>query len=241
MGAKDKGDRVNPKSEGKPLDALQPNDSPGGKHRKPKINEPQSGTIEALEKDIRHEQWITIGLTAAIALVGFLQLCVFREQLRVQKIVERAWVNIIPPANFPLDGAFIPVAMQIVNSGKTPAKEVQGDIIATILRKGEAPNFDYGLGHPHNRIYTGVIFPNGPLSSTIPIVRYGPMTPEVIVPTPELRQELASGQSFIIVHGKITYTDTFGVQHWTKFCTGMAAPLIDFKDCIRYNDVDDNK
>jgi hypothetical protein len=153
---------------------------------------------------------------------------------------QRAWLSVVIPTNFPLAGAFIPASIQIANTGKTPAKDVEGDIVATVLKKGEQPSFDFSLGHPHNRIFAGAIFPNEPINTAISLVRYGPQTPQNIVPTPQLREEIANGESFILFYGKITYIDVFGSPHWTQFCTGSGAAIqtIELKKCINYNDVD---
>ena len=153
---------------------------------------------------------------------------------------QRAWLSVVIPLNFSLEDKFIPVSIQIANTGKTPAKEIEGDIVATVLKKGEEPSFDFSTDHPRNRIHAGVIFPNGPINITVPIVRYGAQAPEAIQPTPALRQEIANGESFIIFYGKITYSDVFGTSHWTSFCTGSGSAMGDLKKCVSYNDVDNN-
>jgi hypothetical protein len=155
---------------------------------------------------------------------------------------QRAWISVVIPSEFQLEGASIPAPIQLTNTGRTPAKDVEGDIVATVLKKGEEPLFDYSVAHSYERLHAGAIFPNNPIHTTITVARYGPQIPEPIVPTPEFRHEIATGQSFIIFYGKITYADIFGVQHWTTFCTGSgsAIQLNDVKKCVSYNDVDNN-
>jgi hypothetical protein len=181
----------------------------------------------------------TLFVAVAAVIFAALQWYEMRHALLVD---QRAWVNVVVPTNFPLEGAFIAVPIQIANTGKTPAKYVEGDLIATLLKKGEEPSFDFSIGHPHNRIYAGAVFPNAPLNTALSVVRYGPFTQEAIVPTPELRQEIGNGESFIIFYGKVTYSDVFGATHWTTFCTGtgVAIQTIDLKKCVNYNDVDSN-
>jgi hypothetical protein len=175
-----------------------------------------------------------LAITAAFAGLQWYEM---RQALLVD---QRAWVSVVIPLNFPLEGSSIPASIQITNTGKTPAKDIAGDIFASVLKKGEEPQFDFSTGHPHNRIYAGAIFPNGQIKVTIPVVRYGPQTAETIVPTSELRQEIANGESFIIFYGKITYVDIFGSSHWTSFCTGSGSAMGDLKKCLNYNDVDNN-
>jgi len=189
----------------------------------------------------RTPRWkIRLEVAAFLVLVIYttftgLQWC---EMHRALLVDQRAWVGVVVPPNFPLESSSIPASIQITNTGKTPAKHIEGDIVATVLKKGEEPSFDFSIGHPHNRIYAGAVFPNAPTNITITVVRYGPRRPETVVPTPELRQEIANGQSFIIFYGKITYFDIFGTSHWTSFCTGSGSATGDLKKCIGYNDVD---
>jgi hypothetical protein len=153
-------------------------------------------------------------------------------------IDQRAWVSVVVPNSFPLEGSSIAASIQIANTGKTPAKDVEGDIVATVLEKGEEPSFDFSTGHPHNKLYAGAIFPNAPINTTITVVRYASQAPETVVPTPELRQQIANGESFIILYGKITYVDVFGASHSTAFCTASGSAMGDLRKCLSYNDVD---
>jgi hypothetical protein len=181
---------------------------------------------------------VTLFVAIAAVLFAALQWYEMRQALFTD---QRAWVSVVVPNTFPLEGAFIPASFQITNTGKTPAKSVEGDIIATVLKKGEEPSFDFSIGHPHNRLYAGAIFPNAPITTNITVVRYKPQGTEIIVPTPELREEIARGESFIIFYGKITYVDVFETSHWTAFCTGSGAAIqANLKKCISYNDVDKN-
>ena|SRR3984893_16099852 len=153
-------------------------------------------------------------------------------------IDQRAWVSVVVPSNFPLDGSSIAASIQIANTGKTPAKDVEGDIIATVLKKSEAPSYDFSGGHPHNKLYAGTIFPNAPISTAVTVVRYEPQVAEPITPTLQLRQDIASGESFIIFYGRISYLDVFGKSHWTTFCTASGSTIADLGKCVNYNNVD---
>jgi len=183
---------------------------------------------------------ILLEVTAVVVLVVYttfagLQWEAMHDALLVD---QRAWVSVVVPNSFPLEGSSIPASIQIANTGKTPAKDVEGEIVATVLKKGEEPSFDFSTGHPHNKLYAGAIFPNAPINTTITVVRYGSEAPETIVPTPELRQQIANGESFIIFYGKITYVDVFGASHSTAFCTGSGSAMGGLRKCLSYNDVD---
>ena len=189
-------------------------------------------------KDWRVDIAIFISLIALFA--SFWQACLMRKAMRVD---QRAWVSVPFPANFPLDGKFIPIITQVKNSGKTPARDVQGDIIATVLKKGEQPTIgDFSVGHPHEHLFGGSIFPDAPFPMTPIVKRYGDHAPEIVVPDEALRNDIASGERFIIFYGRITYSDAFGISHWTQFCTGSGAGILDnLKKCVTYNDFDPNE
>jgi hypothetical protein len=192
------------------------------------------------------EVWTATG-TIMLAIFGIPSFVFLYLQLKEshEAMIEdqRAWVSVALPASFPLTGTSIPVTTQITNSGKTPARAVEGDVVATVLNRGEEPALgDFSIGHPHNRLYVGVVFPGAPIPITMALTHYGPKTGETIVPDDALRQDIANGYRFILFYGRLTYYDVFGIQHWTQFCTGSGnAMQNNLKKCISYNDVDNNK
>jgi len=185
------------------------------------------------------------GVVSLVAAVVYASIAGFQwHEMHKSLIVDqRAWVSIPFPLNFPLNGTFIPATTQIMNSGKTPARQVEVDIVATVLSKGEEPNLGhFSVGYSYNHVYSGAIFPNSPIPLTIPVVRYGPNAPETIVPDEHLRQDIESGKRFISFYGRVTYYDVLGVRHWTQFCTGYGPAILEsLKSCIKYNDVDTNE
>ena len=60
-----------------------------------------------------------------------------------------------------------------------------------------------------------------------------------------MQQQFERGETYIDVHGKVTYSDAVGTSHWTQFCETIASPeskpLLDTSSCVGYNTVDDNK
>jgi len=126
--------------------------------------------------DIRYERaprWqIFLEVAALLTLIVYTTLAGLQWEAMHDALLvdQRAWVSVVVPANFPLEGSTIAASILVGNTGKTPAKDIEGDVIATVLKKGEEPTFDFGKGHPHNRIHAGAIFPNGPINVTIPVV-----------------------------------------------------------------------
>jgi hypothetical protein len=183
---------------------------------------------------------VAAGLLFLTAIIYFFQ---WRAQINALRVDQRAWISVPNPTSYPLNGTFIPLSTQMTNTGKTPARIIEGDVIATVLNKGEDFSFDFSPGHPHTRLYpVGVIFPGAPIPINLTIVKHGPKGPETFVPDDAFRQDFTNGKRFIIFYGRITYSDIFGTQHWTQFCSGSGEAILDnLKKCISYNDVDHEK
>jgi len=203
--------------------------------------------LHTLWQDIKTETrnvkfWLEIGAVAAASWYGWVAYHQWQTQIDAMKIDQRAWISVPSPVSYPLDGPFIPVSTQMTNTGKTPARIIEGDVIATVLNKGDDFSFDFSPGHPHKRLYpVGVIFPGAPIPINLPLDKYGPKGPTTIVPDDAFRQDLKNGKRFIVFYGRITYFDVFGAQHWTQFCSGSGDAILDnLKKCISYNDVDHN-
>jgi hypothetical protein len=180
---------------------------------------------------------------AAVVFYAFITWCMWRDSHNNFIADERAWVNVPAPTSYPLNGTSVPVVTQMTNTGKTPARDVEWDVVATVLNKGDEPALgDFSVGHPHNHLYAGAVFPNAPVPIALPLVHYGPQAADIIVPDDTLRQDIAIGNRFIIFYGRVTYYDIFGVMHWTQFCSSSGPGVQDtLKKCIGYNDVDNNK
>jgi hypothetical protein len=225
-------------------------ESPAEKEREPNRNKDKNPSMRISKPFVIATQFLksnfklvleSVAVVAALAVlvVYGLQLSVMQHQLRLD---QRAWIGFVLPSNFPLDGEVTPATLQVTNFGKTPARQVEGNIIATLMMKIQEPSFDYSVGHPHNRFYAGAVFPNSPFPVTINVQRYEG-TPKIISPA-DLRKELETGQSYIVFYGEITYEDVFGKKHWTRFCTGSGTAMQQLdalKKCIAYNDVDHDK
>ena len=90
--------------------------------------------------------WASLSISVLALVAYFVQASIMREAMRVD---QRAWVSVVTPTAFPLNGTSIPVVTQIVNSGKTPARAIEGDVVATVLNRGEEMALgDFTVGHP---------------------------------------------------------------------------------------------
>jgi len=133
------------------------------------------------------------------------------------------------------------VPTELVNTGKTPAKNVHGNIVVGVFRKGEPLDFSYSPGHANYEVRAGTLFPSGKIVETFEAIKHGQEHAESIVFTAPLKDEIFNAQSLIVVHGRIIYNDIFGTEHWTTYCRYVLHPELISEECTRHNDTDDNK
>jgi hypothetical protein len=160
---------------------------------------------------------------------------------------QRAWISVGLIDNQLFDGQPIQSPVVIGNTGKTPALKVKGDIVLQLLKPNETPTFIYGSGHPRSHIPEVTMLPNQQIHLSAAALQkvQGP-NPDVILATPTIRKQLESENLLIAVHGNITYTDIFGLQHWVHFCSfgkggSSKGPNLGAEKCDEYNDVDHDK
>jgi len=166
---------------------------------------------------------------------------------KAARLDERPWMNLSVGQGRLIDGQPLLMPIQLINSGKTPAKNVTGVIVVNLLHKGQEPTFAYETGHPRYAIDGGTAAPNFPANFLWAVL------PEHLPPSEELKpvlvartiqQGIASGDLYIVVHAKVTYSDIFGIEHWMTFCSyAQNSPLTtgpDASKCAQYNDADKN-
>jgi hypothetical protein len=187
--------------------------------------------------------------TKSVADQALSQAAIATGQLQVMQADERAWLEFRiqkPQAGGDVgprvsSGQPLDLPVQIMNSGKTVARNVVMDIFVDILDASQEANLDNVAdltNHHHERSTTGTIFPSADYK--VQITRYrdkggvGPITvPEFIA--------LNEGRSYISTYGIITYDDVFNKHRWTKFCQWgwMNASKGGFsaKKCTAFNSV----
>lgn len=188
--------------------------------------------------------WMIVLFTLALTITAILQYQLTRDQLRTSQTDLRAWIAFEPrdpsekiePDRYQTlrEGDPIEYNVRIQNTGKTPAVNVRGHVIVTLVRTGSPTPFalmkDDFRGF---RIESGVLIPNKDMKVTAQ--RTNGHGLEVARAAEIL--ELLEKKARIVVIGRVVYTDVFKKDHWTQFCrpaTGYAEP-----DCAAYNQVDD--
>jgi hypothetical protein len=187
---------------------------------------------------------VTIGLWSAAGHANKIAAKGVADADRNFRRDERAWMAFEftgENLTVTLDKPFL-VPTKLVNTGKTPAKDVEGEIVVGVFKKGEPLIFDYTPGNRnwHYEIKAGTIFPTGSITESFEGRRHGIDKSEAELITRPILDDIHFTRSFIIVHGIITYWDIFGTQHWTTYCRYVTGPNFISDQCTRYNDTDAN-
>jgi hypothetical protein len=204
--------------------------------------------------------WVeTSGVLAAIGIVvlTFCTLVKVNEQVSVARnqlvasvdnfrVDERPWVGISFTAAAKIQvtvgkSFFVPISL--INSGKTPAKDVTGNIAIDLVGNGVPIKFTYAPGRASYKIFVGTIFPTGmgSVDRSFESIHHGSDKAEPTIITKPIFDSILANHVLAVIHGRIEYSDPFGTEHWTTFCRNVFNPSVIPIDCMRYNDTDQNR
>jgi hypothetical protein len=172
---------------------------------------------------------------------------------------QRPWIHVMWDAKVTASIDSPPTAILTAkNIGKSPARNVLGIFRIEVIKNGETIRFMNPAWNgravkevvTHNLPATffsaGLMFLNDPPTViTVTRTKKNKIWQEEFPLAQEEAKQITSADSFIVIHGVITYFDVFDVIHWTKFCAwgSGATGSHDFtsKACADYNEVDSNR
>jgi hypothetical protein len=184
--------------------------------------------------DSNGDLWIRV-FTGVLTVVACFQWFITYGQLKVMRVDERPWVHLKSPRDQPkssdevvapddgeiVSGKVIRFPMKLVNTGKSPARNVHGRIFFAVLRADQQVRFDCvdkGDACPNNHMHAGIIFPGTELDAPgIRTRQYG-LRDVLWIASEDEARAWQSGQAYMAVYGQVTYDDVDGGQHWSKFC-----------------------
>jgi hypothetical protein len=198
-----------------------------------------------IRKDKTFTDWCIAAFTFVLACAAIYQFVIMGGQLDVMRKDQRPWIKVTFDINTLTAQSPITGTAHIVNGGKTPARDIRGEIVIQRVKNGEQPTFDYPS--PNTKFTTGTLFPNeSPANVTIKRTRFinkGPSVEDDILTKDEF-DDLQKTKIFFIVYATISYKDFFETKHWTKQCAFFTPANIsgDFyaQKCTNYGDIDDN-
>jgi uncharacterized repeat protein (TIGR01451 family) len=198
--------------------------------------------------------WCIAVFTLVLAGASIYQFVVIGRQLDVMRKDQRAWLKVgAQPDTFGAETAHwnittgqpVTYPLQVINVGKTPARNVVMNIFMDIVDSSQEPPLDRvegakaGSPYPFARITAGIVFPNSNFKQLVvrPMKGDGPL-----VATDSEVSAIRDGKAYLAVYGIITYDDVFKTHHWTRFCEwdGLNGTF-HTERCTKYNNVDDNQ
>lgn len=191
-----------------------------------------------------HWGWRVFEIAAVVAGVAYAIITFFmwRESHNNFVLEERAWLDVskaeITDSGKDFHaGSPITAKVTLVNTGKTPAREVQAEYRIVLLRNTEEVPLSYDAS-VRNTDFIGLMPPNG--STEIAVQNYINRF-EVEKFTEDEMKDIASGRAYLAVYGRIRYTDIFGEKHWFKNCVyqGWHSGSFQSGSCVAYNNTGD--
>lgn len=198
-----------------------------------------SAVAGAIESERNTRTQISVAQDQARATQS--QVDAVRTQMRQD---QRAWMKMEvarQPDFVPHQPVLVP--MEIVNIGKSAARNVQVKIVVQKLPVTEVPtfNFKYARSYP-----TGADFPQHPDTVMGAWINVLPGNPEPVMPRMFEKdiQDFKDGKTYFVIFGQIDYLDIFNVPHTTNYCQVTLANLFVYargsKECSNYNNIDNN-
>jgi hypothetical protein len=171
-----------------------------------------------------------------------------QQSVASSNLDQRPWLQIQPlvvNTSWQI-GSPIAANVNVINTGKTPAINVIGDIVVDPIPTGGTLKFIYLSDRMHLHMKTNAFLPGFPVGFNAGAKVMGTSgSPIDSLVTTENRVKIIDGTIFIVVYGKITYDDVFGAHHWITFCGHSQYTVISVdstrdisESCADYNDVD---
>lgn len=164
---------------------------------------------------------------------------------------QRAWISISRDSFQWSENSEMIFPSHILNTGKTLAKHLDIWTTAIPMKANETPDFSYEVGagkRPFVRSKTGLLWPSAPVPFPLPVFEKAVPKWKKMTLTKSFLAEMQEGTSYVLIYGKATYEDMFGISHWVTFCdiypanNRMFSELKDsYAKCIEYNNVDSNQ
>ena len=213
--------------------------------------------IKPLREDTKQNSRSAIFWIQVLGLIGLaayvtIAACQWSSTLQIMRADQRAWINIQSSSVLLVVGKPIVYPLIVANTGKTPARKIDGVFIVEVLDAGDIPSFDYSNELLRSGWKANALFPIPPtLMEGLVAVRQipGTKTTEPVALSQELLDKYNNGKIWFAIQGKVTYEDVFGVSHWMNICHGQVhgdangfiqVPQLGIVRCAGYNDVDKN-
>ncbi len=187
-------------------------------------------------------QWRALEGVGIIAVIGYTALTYLQwsDLRRNFETDERSWARVIHGEDQALtDTKELSSSLTLINSGKTPARQITVNCVMNILRASDPITFTFN--NYHQLTLAPIVFPGNDKIENVLCGLLDANEKTVQITQPQ-REGLASGDLYMISYGTIDYRDQFG-WHWSHFCwwrqfATPGAHKFDAFPCTAFNDTD---
>jgi hypothetical protein len=198
-------------------------------------------------------EWGTLLVAIGLLVVNIYQMSATKKAANAAKdsvdiarknahFDQRAWLGITYGTYKYTVNQIFGATYDVTDTGKTPARNVNGMAVTRFMRIGDTPSFTYEHG---TTVELGTMLPNvrvGAVSWLIPpnVRKEDPIQAMKI--SDEMSRALKDGGGYMMIYGNIGYDSVFGAHHRIKFCATSGPTFVTQpKECVDYNDVDNNE
>jgi hypothetical protein len=191
------------------------------------LNSPLGRAWDTVKKEARTVKfWMELG--ALVGLLAYTTVAYFQWQTTVivMRADQRAWLI---PSVGPIylhDGEVIFQDFTYTNTGRTPAKNIHAVFRMQAISDVDQPTFDYSPSRRPSTSDAHAVFPNSGNNLGVPLFGEVPNTNtlEPVKYSDDLKQKFTDHSILFVLHGKVTYTDVFGIDHWFTYCGATISP-----------------
>jgi hypothetical protein len=151
---------------------------------------------------------------------------------------QRAWVSVLFGEFTPKIGEPLAFKLHFTDTGKSPARNVQGEAVTVFLKLKDTLTFSYGH---KTAIDLGTMFQNTPQDAVSYLLP--PNVPKEVkikrvIVSASMADDLINSRAYIVVYGRLAYDTVFNGHHWIQFCAPSGAMEFNQRECVDYNQVD---
>ena len=183
------------------------------------------------------------------------QLAVMGNQLAVMRNDERAWVEVkelapnehLPPVEV-VAGKPVYFPIKVINTGKTPAKQVRLTLAIEVPASENEANFEcVAKAQCLSKVDVWGMLSPGDFNEII-TPRFLNNAQPLAIATDTEATAWKEEKAYIAIYGAVTYVDVYNTRHWTNFCFWKNNPHYEGAEklgfstvgCTAYNATDTN-
>jgi hypothetical protein len=201
---------------------------------------------DAREQSKRTKFWIELIAVAGGIFYAVVTYCIFSDSHRNFIIDQRPWIVGQPSQIILVVGQPILQPSVVINTGKTPARDLNMFFKMEVVNSQDSPSFSYSSADSQNMKFS-IMYPNEGHPVFLSVVQEVPGTHALtnLVLTQDLFDRYNNREIAFVIYAKIEYWDVFRVHHSGTWCgssynwgpnPSKSPPAL--QKCSEYNNAD---